>query len=209
MGHRQIRGVLAVVLLAALGAGCGGPSLSRDEQVRLLEAKNRDLADKTAALERQVAALTASGARPAPLPRPPEDPFRVVAVRFNPYTAALYTQGKPEKSRLKVLLEPLDAEGDVVKRAGGLQLETFEPQAPDQPPKPFHAWQFAPPELAQAWLDMLGVRGYVLRLPWPEGRLPATATLLMRAKFTTLAGEVLTAETTVDISKEPPSPKGS
>ena len=192
---------------AFVAAGCSGMTLSHDDQVRLLMANNRDLEDKLLACERRVADLTAAGAHPVEVKPPPADPYRATAIQFGKTTAALYTDATRGDPRLKIVLEPLDADGEVVKRAGSLELETLEPQPQGGPPKPFHTWKFTQPELAQAWLNSMGIRGYILRLPWPDGRLPASETLLVRARFTTLTGEVLAAEVTVEMRRAPVQPK--
>ncbi len=190
-----LTGILASTFFAA---GCGGP-LGRDEEVRMLMARNRQLEDGLLASEKKVAELTAAGARPAPLPAAPEDPFRPVAVRFSPYGGVVDTGGPVGSERLKVVLELVDATGDRVKRAGRLDLEALAPGPAGQPPRPYHQWKFSADELRQTWLSGLGAYGYILRLPWPGGRRLEGDRLLLRARFTTLAGEVLTAETEITL----------
>jgi len=91
-------------------------------------------------------------------------------------------------------VEPLDAEGDVVKRAGRLRLEALRPGTDGGEPAPYHAWTFPREDLAETWVDTLGVRGYVMSLQWPAGRPPAGEAILVRARFTTLGGETLVAQ---------------
>jgi len=203
-------GVLSILGLAAavgLGAGCAsGPHLAREDQIRLLMDRNQDLSEKLLAAERRVAELAAGGATPAPLPATPEDPYRPVAIHLGRGTGGLDSDGTPGDERLKIVIEPLDAEGDVVKRAGRLVVETFEPGAKGQPPKPFHRWELTARDLAQTWIGSLGIRGYVMKWPWPHGRRPATDTLIVRAAFATLSGEVLTAEAEVRVAKQQHAP---
>ena len=189
-----LAGLLGCVGTVLIVAGCGGAAMSREDEVKLLAQKNQALQDKLLAYERRVADLTASGAQPKPAATAPADPFRAVALRFSKHTGVL-EGGGPAEERLKIILEPLDEHGEIVKRAGSLDLEVLEPAPEGQPPKPFHRWQFPMADLAQTWTNMLSVTGYVLKLPWPEGRRPAGPAILVRAKFTTLSGEVLTAET--------------
>jgi hypothetical protein len=194
MTRYGLAGLLGCVGTILIVAGCGGAAMSRDDEVKLLAQKNQALQDKLLACERRVADLTASGAQPKPAATAPADPFRAVALRFSKHTGVL-EGGGPAEERLKIILEPLDEHGEIVKRAGRLDLEVLEPAAEGQPPKPFHRWQFPLADLAQTWTNMLSVTGYVLKLPWPEGRRPAGPAILVRAKFTTLSGEALTAET--------------
>lgn len=204
MKRRNLPNLLACVAVITLGAGCkNGPHLSREDQIRLLMTRNRDLAEKLLAAEKRVADLQRSGATPAPAKPPTDDPFRSIAVRFSKHTGGLNTDGAAGDERIKIIVQPLDAEGDVVKRAGRLVLEAFEPQGDGKPHKPYHRWELGPERLAETWIGSLGIRGYVMKWPWPGGRMPAGETLILRATFTTLSGEALVAEAEVTIVKPP------
>jgi len=194
--------LLACGLLVA-AAGCGDLTLSRNESIRALMAQNRELQDKLLAAEDRVADLEAAGAEPADRPRPPEDPFRALAIRFGGGTAAVDEDGEAGPDGLHVVLQPLDAEGDVVKRAGRLRVEALLPGNDGGEPGPFHTWTFSQGDLAQTWVDSLGVRGYVMTLRWPGGRTPAGEAMRVRARFTTLGGEGLEAERRLPLAPEP------
>jgi len=196
----------AVLVLAM--AGCSGTSLTHDEQVQVLMAKDRRLQDDLYAAQQKIAALTASGAQPHAAAAP-EDPFRAAAVRIHRLSGVVDENRPPADQRLRVILEPLDATGDVVKRAGSLELEAFE-RAPPPSPGPgasaapgaaaaagerlYHRWTFSADELAQTWLSGLGTYAYVIRLPWPDARPPAGEAVHVKARFKTLAGRTLEAE---------------
>ncbi|MFO8015268.1 MAG: hypothetical protein R6X20_18455 [Phycisphaerae bacterium] len=199
---RHAAAVLAGAVLAAVAGGCGDATLSRDESVRALMAQNRELQDQLLAAEDRIAALTADGAEPTPRPRAPEDPYRALAVRFAGPTGPVDEDPAPGPERLHVVLEPLDADGDVVKRAGRLRLEALRPGGDGQDPTSYHIWTFSQDDLAQTWVDALGVRGYVLTLRWPGDRPPEGEALLLRAAFTTLAAETLRAERRVPLAPE-------
>ena len=195
--------LLGIAIFGIVGAGCSGTSLSRDEQIQQLMAKDRRLQEELHAAQEKIAALTASGAQPRAAPATVEDPFRAVAVRFGRYTGVVDENRPPADQRLRVILEPLDATGDVVKRAGSLELEAFE-QTPAAGPAPgaaagagerlYHLWTFSADDLAQTWLSGLGSYGYVIKLPWPNARPPAGETLRLKARLKTLSGRVLPAE---------------
>ena len=161
------------------------------------------LAETLLAAEKRVADLQRSGATPAPAKPTTDDPFRSVAVRFGKHTGGLDTDGAAGDERIKIIVQPLDAEGDVVKRAGCLVLEALEPQGDGKPYKPYHRWELGPEQLAETWIGSLGIRGYILKWPWPGGRMPDTGTLVLRATFTTLSGEALVAEAEIAIVKPP------
>jgi hypothetical protein len=183
----------------ALAGGCGDATLSRAESVRALMEQNRELQDHLRAAEDRIADLTAAGAEPSPRPTPPEDPYRPLAVRFADPTGPVDEDGQAGPEGLHVVLQPLDAEGDVVKRAGRLRLEVFGPPADGRDAgdageaTPLHVWTFSQDETAETWVDALGVRGYVLTLPWPAGAPSAGEAVRLRAVFTTLRGETLEA----------------
>jgi len=201
------RGTIAQVLgwtaLLLGAAGCSGPALSPAERAEMLMARSARLEEELLAARRQLAQLTEAGKSATeatePAAMPPEDPFRAVAVRFGKYTGGLDTDGHPGDERLKVILEPLDAEGDVVKRAGALALEALEPTSGE--PRLYAQWKWSREELARTWLSGLGLYGYVLKLDWPEGRPPESGRLLLRARFTTLSEEVLSVEKEVSIRR--------
>ena len=204
------RGTIAQVLgwtaLLLGAAGCGGQTLSPAERAEMLMARSARLEEELFAARRQLAQLTKAGksateaTEPGPDASGPEDPFRAVAVRFGKYTGGLDTDGQPGDERLKVILEPLDAEGDVVKRAGALVLEAFE--AASGEPRLYAQWEWSREELARTWLSGPGLYGYVLKLDWrPEGRPPESGRLMLRARFTTLSEEVLSAEKEVPIRR--------
>jgi len=194
----------AAGLAAAMGGlvGCGPAPLSRSEQVEILLKENRRLEDLLIDSEKRVAALSTSAGEAAPQASPPapEDPYAAVAVRFGKFSDVLIVPDRPADERLKVVVEPLDAEGDVVKRLGSLRLEVFEGEATTE--TPFARWEFSAEDLAKTWLSGLGSYAYVLKLPWPEGRLPQAGPLHLKAWFTPIGGStVLEAE--APLKREP------
>ncbi len=196
---RQATAFAAAILAA--GAGCGPAALTRDDTVQALMAQNRQLQDDLLAAEDRIADLKAAGATPSPRPERAEDPFRALAVRFGKHTRVLEADDAPSADRLTVIIEPLDAEGETVKRAGRLRLEALVVAPAGDEPRPYHTWTFPQADLAQTWIGSLGIRGYVLNLRWPRGRPPEGEALLLRARFTTLRGEALTAETRLPLAE--------
>jgi hypothetical protein len=185
-----------------LAAGCAGQPLSRGEKVEMLMARSARLEEELLATRQRLAELEGTG-RPAPeAAKTTEDPFRAVALRFGKFTGGLAADGRPGDQRLKVVLEPLDAEGDVVKRAGSLDLEAFE--LVGDKPRTLADWKWTRQEFAKTWLSGLGLYAYVLKLDWPSGKPPASDRVLLRARFTTLSGEVLSAEQEITLRRRTP-----
>ena len=197
------RGWLAAAGAAMiLAAGCAGRPLSRGEKVEMLMARSARLEEELLATRQRLAELEGAG-RPAPeAAKAVEDPFRAVALRFGKFTGGLNADGRPGDQRLKVVLEPLDGEGDVVKRAGSLDLEAIE-LVGDQP-RPIGRWNWTREDFAKTWLSGLGLYAYVLKLDWPGGKPPASDRVLLRARFTTLSGEVLSAEQEITLRRRTP-----
>ena len=223
----MVAGLLAGITLGLAGAGCSGTSLTHDEQVQVLMAKDRRLQDDLYAAQQKIAALTASGAQPHPAAAP-EDPFCAAAVRIGRLSGVVGENRPAPDQRLRVILEPLDATGDVVKRAGSLELEAFERAAPPSPApgasaargasaapgaapaageRLYHRWAFSADELARTWLSGLGNYAYVIRLPWPDARPPAGETLHLKARFQTLTGGVLETEADILLPAQAPPKK--
>ncbi|MCX5682950.1 MAG: hypothetical protein NT049_04620 [Planctomycetota bacterium] len=194
-------GLVGGMILAIVGAGCSATSLSHDEQNQMLMAKDRRLQEELHAAQEKIASLTASGVQPRAAAAMPADPFHAVAVRISPLSGVVDAGRTPADQRLRVILEPLDATGDVVKRAGSLELEAFE-QAPAASPAPgatagerlYRLWTFSADDLAETWLSGLGTYAYVLKLPWPDARPPADQVLRLKARLKTLSGQVLQTE---------------
>ena len=197
------RGWLAAAGAAMiLAAGCAGQPLSRGEKVEMLMARSARLEEELLATRQRLAELEGTG-RPAPeAAKAVEDTFRAVALRFGKFTGGLAADGRPGDQRLKVIIEPLDGEGDVVKRAGSLELEALAPGGKD--PAPIGRWAWPTEEFAKTWLSGLGLYAYVLKLDWPGGKPPASDRVLLRARFTTLSGEVLSAEQEISLRRGTP-----
>ncbi len=197
------RGWLAAAGAAMiLAAGCTSQPLSRGEKVEMLMARSARLEGELLATRQRLAELEGTG-RPAPeTAKAVEDPFRAVALRFGKFTGGINADGRPGDQRLKVVLEPLDAEGDVVKRAGSLDLEAVE--LVGGKPQTLAEWKWTREEFAKTWLSGLGLYAYVLKLDWPGGKPPASDRVLLRARFTTLSGEVLSAEQEITLRRPTP-----
>jgi len=181
---------------------CTPPALTLEQRIAILLEQKRSLQEEIRQRDLRIAELAggpSTSTRPQkptePAPLEVQDPFRATAIRFNRHTGGVDTDGRPGDDQIKIILEPLDAEGDVVKRAGSLEIEIFH-TAEDK----IARWKFTTLEMSRNWLTgPLGLYGYVLRLPWPEGKRPAHDTLTLRAFFTTLDGRKLTTQTTVKI----------
>lgn len=189
-------GGCALILAAP---GCAGPHTSPDQRIELLLNQKRLLEEEVRGRDLRIAELSgqpSTATQPQkPHPAPQQDPFRAVALRFGRHTAATSTDGKPGQNQIKIILEPLDAEGDVVKRAGRCKIEILT--GPAGKAKRIGQWEFSTLEMSRNWLTgPLGLYAYVLRLPIAAG---TQGTVTVKARFTTLDGRSLIAETTIKV----------
>jgi hypothetical protein len=196
---------LILAAMAAGGTGCASSALSSSEQMRLMSDQNRRLNTDLQTSQQKVADLLASGRTPNPVTAS-EDPYRAVAVRLGSASGVVDRGAGPIRERLRIIVEPLDATGDVVKRAGSLELEAREPAARGQPSPIYHVWKFSAAEMMETWLSGLGGYAYILRLPWPDGKPPAGDTLIFKVTFATPDGRVLAAQCAVPIEHGPVAP---
>ncbi len=168
MTRPAARGIPAAVLIAAL-AGCGDPDahdphvgFQRDrayERVRQLESQNerlrRELRDANARIE----TLSALG----------EDRLeklnRVQRVRFGSGTGGADLDDEPGDELVKVVLEPIDQDGAVVKAAGSVKLQLFDLAADREPGKLVAELSADPDAVSDAWASGFLSRQYGFKLP--------------------------------------------
>jgi len=194
--------VVGEFLLMLSFAGCAPPAFTPDQRMDILLREKRHLEEQVRQRELRIAELSD---KPSITTSPQEslvqaeqDPFRAVALRFNRHTAGVNIDGRPGDDHIKVILQPLDAEGDAVKRIGSVRLEIFT-VASDRNER-VGIWEFTTDQMSRHWLTgPLGLYGYVLRLDWPKGKPPAHNTLNLQARFRTLDGRELKATTIVKI----------
>jgi len=187
MNARLVTGVLAAAMAAALTCGCRGGGAVREDQSPTALIPDLESGQPVAA--------TPGLETPAPQPR--RDMFQAVAIRFGRFTGGIDSAGNPGDRQLKVILEPVDADGDVVKRGGSLRLDVYTMEGGK--PRLLKQWDWTADQLAETWLSGFGLYYYVLKLDWPGGAPPKPGKLLLRATFTTLSGDRLTAEKTISL----------
>lgn len=188
--------LLTTLLLPPL-AGCAG--VARADR---LEAALRQREDQIARYERELADLRETvAARPAAdtagdiLLAAAETTLSPVAdLAFAPLvTGGRDEDGIPGHDTIHALLQPLDADGDLIKARGRLTVELLDVAASEED-RTVAAWSFDAAEMASAWESGLFGSGFRLRLePQDDRPLPEDALLL--AHFETASG------TQVDVSK--------
>ena len=203
---------LAVLLSAPL-SGC-----SIFQQLESRERENIELRDRLAArneeltarqeridgLEQQVNGLQDRGElEVTKLPH-------ASGIRFARLTGGHDYDGAPGDDGITVYLQPVDADGHVIKAAGSITIDLFDLANPDGTQR-IVTRRLNVDQTRKAWSDGLWTRHYTIDCPWPEERLPAHREITVRATFTDyLTGKAWTTQQVVTITYPPsPSPVSS
>jgi hypothetical protein len=181
--------VLATILLA----GCGIGSERRDPSELKIEALQREKAEIAAQAEQcqvENAQLHEQLKAMAALPKDShEDLYKLIDVRISRYTGFYDQDQDGKREKLLVYLQPIDANGDIVKAAGTVSVELWNLDNPaDQ--ALIGQWQVPPAELYKLWVSGL-VSNY--RLPFSVAVTPELLArpLTVKVAFTDyLTGEV-------------------
>jgi len=197
-----------VVLLAlaglavALTGGCASDPLTLQERMQVLLEQNKQLQIEVLKRDQKIAEMgggqsTVQPKHPADDLRPGqsevEDPFKPVAINFNRLTGGYRGEG-PGDAGIRVVFAPEDARGDVVKRAGALELDLYD-QALESKDQKIGHWEFTVEQLSKDWVSGMGINTYSLKLPWPNGQMLKHRELTLMARFVTLDGRNLIQQT--------------
>jgi len=215
--------VVVSVVVAAGAAGCAPDPLTMDQRMQVLVETNRRLQQELFERDRRIAELAGGEAvvdfeHPAPPVATPgsaqEDPFKAVQIELGSITGPADFDGRAGDDGVRVLVQPRDRYGDLVKRAGTLEVDVVD-AAREGAEQRFADWQFTQTQLAPAWVSgLLGVGGYSLELKWPSGKLPERARLKLVVRFTTLDSRTLEATKDIEVKLPPaaaisaPAPTG-
>ncbi len=203
--------LLCVVALALL-VGCAGTSkrdvlesrlrhqedmLSR-YQSQLDRAKTElDIARRESAGLRTQLAESGDGRTPR---EEMDASFRMAGVAFSTLmTGATETDDQPGDDGLTIVLVPQDADGELVKVRGAVEIEAFDLSHPDGAQRIGH-WQFDAGESHQHWHSGVIQSGYQFELPWQD--LPRSEKVLLHGRIVAADGRQF--DTTHTIRIDPP-----
>ncbi len=201
---------LTALLLGAtvvMTAGCSPDPLTLQERLHIANAMVRDLQLELLSRDRRIAELAGGETSTLPQKGPDnlnsgrlarDDPFRAVKISFSRVTGGLDLDGKPGDEGVRVVLLPEDAEGDVVKRAGTVEIDLFDLALVGGNQRIGH-WNFTVDQVAHEWVGGFGVDSYSFELKWPGDRLPQHRELTVSARFTTLDGRKLSAQKAIKV----------
>ena len=206
--------LLAALLLVVLMSGCAPDPLTLDERVELMVYMNQQLQIELLESHRRIAELS-GGQGSTRLASAPDDlqpgaalvddPFKAVRIKLDRLTGGLDIDGRSGDEGVRVIVQPEDKAGHVVKRAGAVEVELFD-LACDEGDRRIGRWEFTVDQAAHEWVSgLLGVSGYSLELKWQGGRPPQHEHLTLMVRFTTIDGRPLTAQKDIKVQRPPQS----
>ncbi|MHC5110863.1 MAG: hypothetical protein ACYTHJ_13410 [Planctomycetota bacterium] len=206
------RSQAARLAIAGIGViawtGCAASS----ERAMLLQ-KNRELRDENAKLNRQLVAneertralqlrvdtLTGSSADQ------PSDLFSPTKLRFASLSGGADYDGEPGDDGITVYVQPVDADGEVVKAPGRLRVQLLD-NSDLANPRVLGTYAISDPdELRKSWYGRFGTRHYTLKCPFPEGTsLPPSGKVNVAVEFVDFqTGRTLTATEEMTFAPRP------
>ena len=127
---------------------------------------------------------------------------QISRVQINPSVSrGENTDGVAGDDALKLLLQPMTADGTVVEQAGNLTISVVDPAA-EQGQQQVGYWEFVRSETELFFArDEFNNRGLLLNLPWSD-EPPTNANLNVYVRYETESGHVI--ETTDSVTIDPP-----
>lgn len=181
---------LAAAMAALWLSACGGddPAASqvsdlRSEVQRLRDDQKRltqQLTDAHAVIEnqrRQLLTLQAVGGSERS-----QYLVTVDHISLATLTGGYDEDGRPGDDGVVAYLQPQDADGDVIKAGGEIQMQVLDLAAPPDS-QLVGEGKWTPAEARKAWYGKLMTNHYTLRCPWKNGRRPAHTSLTVRVVF--------------------------
>lgn len=198
-----------LALLATLPAGCAmrGDVEMLESELRRQEQSQQQIAEelKSAREELRVARTDADTLRAqlskrgqlALVSEQAEVLYKAEAIKFNMMlTSGANRDGQPGDDGISVLLQPVDAQGDMVKLVGAIELELLDLNREGESQR-IGRWQFTIDEVREHWHRGFLSAGYLFQLDWQS--VPSSSELTLHAKMTAPDGRKFDATTQVRV----------
>jgi hypothetical protein len=189
------------IALLALTAGqacdtAAGPRYQDvQRQLQLSQEKIEQLEKQTLKQSSQIKHLQDEAARLRGLDRQDFDQLIVpVKIQLEGQSGGYDTDGQPGDDGLVLYIQPIDADGHVIKAAGALRVRLLDLAAPADRMElaPYH---FDVPTTRGLWYGRMWTHHWTVRCPWPPNRLPEHDEITARIEFTDLlTGRILTTQ---------------
>ena len=184
----------ACIMLAACmpPKPAAGPTARTLTEVEILRVQNAGLRERLLQRDEQVLTLQALGEKRL------EQLYTVKRIRLGASTCGADTDAKPGDDALKVVIEPIDQHGSVIKAAGSVKVRVFDLAAPKA--KTLLAESSHDPNtVTDHWVSgfMGGYFAFTCPLPAPPGH----GELTVRVEFVEyLTGKTFTAQKVVKVA---------
>ncbi len=178
-----MRPILLTTLALLLAAGCSKPNAANIELRKEKQALNGRVAElerRNNQLRSQIRAMESDRPTASDLSQDLlEQTFTVGGLKLGRLTGP-----NDEGNGLRVVVVPLDGDGDNLKAVGGVVVEAYDLASQDVR---LARWSFEPAAVRNSWLSGFITSGFTLDCPWTDGTQPAgEADLLVRVTFTDL-----------------------
>ncbi len=174
-----------------------GPTAKELTEVETLRVENARLREKLDRRDRQIATLQGLGEERLDLL------YTVKRIRIGAGTGGVDADGKPGDDAVKIVLEPIDQHGSIIKVAGSAKVQIFDLAAPEAKNLLFERTH-DPNTVTKHWTSgfMGGYFAFTCPLPAP----PEQAKLTARVEFTEyLTGKTFTTQKVIKVAL-PPEP---
>lgn len=200
---------LCTVLL--LMAGCDDPV---GQQVRSLRDENRRLSDRLASQAEELTAANATIERQRVQIQSLQalgGPERlkllgpVAGISLASLSGGYDDDGIPGDDGIVLYLQPRDAEGDILKAAGDIQVRLLDLANPPAQ-QLINECRWTAGEARSAWYGRLMTRHYTLRCPWGSGGPPRHTSVTARVVFNDLlTGQGFVTVQPIEVKLAPPA----
>jgi hypothetical protein len=184
--------IYAFTLLLLLG-GCGIGSERKTPAQMEVERLQQEKAGLTGEIQQFQAEIEQLRTQVRSLSALPKDgsnnPYELTAVRVAKISNFFDKDNDGKQEKLVVYVQPIDAEGDIVKAAGTVAVQLWNLDNPNGEAL-LGQWQVEPAELRKLWFDAF-TTGYRLTFDRPEGLEVLSVPLTVKVTFT----DYLTGET--------------
>jgi len=195
----HLSAICALAALLATGGGCvlvnkaEYEKLKSDRKLAVEETQkvkelNAGLQVELVAQRKQIDSLQALGG-PERLKRL----FHVRRIALGRYTGGVDLDGDEGDDGIKVYLRPIDADGSVIKAAGGVKIQLFD-LAIEGKDNLIGRYEWTAEQISKQWSSGFMTYHFSFECPW-KASPPAHDEITVRVEFTDyLTGKVLTAQ---------------
>lgn len=204
--HPALRRACALVglLLATLSSGCVSDSAAdlrqeiRDLRGSVRKKDNQLVAQKATIDELQRRLDIARSLKPEDL----KNVFHPQTLRITKLSGGYENDGQPGDDGVAVYLQPIDADGDVLKVAGDIRIQLYD-LAADVQNNLIGEYLIPVDQIGKLWHGKLMTHHFSIKCPWP-GAAPKHPEITIRATFVDyLTERVVSAQSTCQVKLPP------